>query len=69
MVGEELKDGLRCIKTNGDVVRFLNEYKAEESVTFYLEHLDLDELDSRYEDEEHSYSPFESKSGTAIRSL
>jgi len=64
VAGGELKDGLRCIKTDGDVVRFLNEYKAEESVTFYLEHLNIKELDSRYEDEEHSYSPFESESKT-----
>jgi len=64
VAGGELKDGLRCIKTDGDVVRFLNEYKAEESVTFDLEHLNIKELDSRYEDEEHSYSPFESESKT-----
>jgi hypothetical protein len=62
VAGGELKDGLRCIKTGGDVDRFLNDYKAEESVTFYLEHLDIEELDSRYADEEHSYSPFESDS-------
>jgi len=64
VAGGEVKDGLRTIKTDGDVVRFITEYKAEESVTFYLEHLDVADLDARYEDEEHSYSPFESESGT-----
>lgn len=33
-------------------------------MTFYLEQLDVADLDARYEDEEHSYSPFESESGT-----
>ncbi|XP_024634512.1 uncharacterized protein [Medicago truncatula] len=66
MAGGQVKDGLREIKTNGDVVMFITEYKAEESVTFYLEHFDLVDLDARYEDEEHSYSPFESESGTDL---
>ena len=66
VAGGELKDGLRAIKSDRDVLRFIIEYKAEESVTFYLEHLDVADLDARYEDEEHSYSPFESESGADL---
>ena len=66
VAGGELKDGLRAIKTDGDVVRVITEYKAKESVTFYLEHLDIADLDARYKDEEYSYSPFESESGTFL---
>jgi len=66
VVGGQVKDGLTTIKTDGDVVRFITEYKVEESVTFYLEHLDIAEIDARYEDEEFSYSPFESESGTNL---
>ena len=62
VAGGQLKDGLRAIKTDEDVVRFITEYKDGESVTFYLKHLGVDDLDARYEDEEHSYSPFESES-------
>ena len=41
VVGGQLKDGVKAIKIDGDVVRFITDYKAEESVTFYLEHLHI----------------------------
>ena len=41
VAGGQLKDGLRAIKTDEDVVRFITEYKDGESVTFYLEHLHI----------------------------
>ena len=69
MAGGELKDGHRAIKSDGDVVRFITEYKDEESVTFYSEHFEVADLDARYEDEEHSYSPFEYESGTNPESV
>lgn len=62
--GRQLKDVLRLLKTDRDVVRFQNEYKAEESVTFYLEHLDITELDNICEDEVHKWVGDESESGT-----
>lgn len=33
------------------MVKFLNEFKSQENVNFYLEHLSLEELDNIYEDE------------------
>jgi len=44
------------------VVRFINEYKSQESVDFYLEHLTLEELDNIYQDEEFFYSGDEPES-------
>jgi len=60
----ELKESLRAIKTYGDVVRFMNDYKSEETVNFYLEHLSLEDLDNIYQDEEFFYSGEEPESET-----
>jgi len=64
VAGGELKEGLRAIKTYGDVVRFKNDYKSEETVNFYLEHLSLEDLDNIYQDEEFFYSGEEPESET-----
>lgn len=51
VAGGELKEGVRVIKTVGDVERFKDEYKLEETVNFYLEHLSLEYLEKIYSDE------------------
>lgn len=37
------------------MVKFINEFKSQENVNFYLEHLSLEELDNRYKDDEFFY--------------
>jgi hypothetical protein len=64
VAGGQLKDSLKAIKIDGGVVRFIIDYKAEDSVTFYLKHLHIAELDERYEVEVHKWVSDETESGT-----
>jgi len=47
--GTELKDGLRVQKTDRDTIRFINEFKSESIVDFYVETISVDCLDDRYD--------------------
>ena len=44
-----LSGGLRLLKTDKDVIRFINEYKNEVGVEFYVETSDVEGIDNRYE--------------------
>jgi hypothetical protein len=49
--GFDIVDGLRLLKTDRDVVRFINEHKNSVGVEFYVEAKDVEIEDSRYESE------------------
>ena len=45
--GAELKDGLRALKTDRDIINFINEFKGESVTDFYVEGEEI--LDARYD--------------------
>ena len=47
--GFDIVDGLRLLKTNRDVIRFINEHKNAVGVEFYVEAKDVEVEDSRYD--------------------